>query len=265
MNEQKNEVAVKTSNTMTIEQVLDSPAVKSLGTNLQLSPRQLAKANSAVLRLLNDPKLNDCNTMSKIRFCYQVATLGYANDNAVAPVPYGKSIQAQVQYQGLIEDVLATGKVEEVACVPIYKGIDYKAFVNSYGYKEMVVPEKIELTDVFEEKEVIGYYAYAKCENGKVITCLKSNDQIKEHAKKYSVSFRSGKGVWVDSWDKMARKTVLKEVARLVLLDYPFDRLSHTLQLDQAVFNENGVDYDDNPKDDDKVVPTIVNVKEAVK
>ena len=249
----------------TIEALLESPAIKSLGASLQLNAVQIAKANSAVLRLMNDTKLSDCSTMSKVRYCYQVATYNYANENAVAPVPYGKSIQAQVQYVGLIEDVLATGKVSEIACVPIYKGIDYKGFVNSYGYKELVVPEKIELTDVFEEKEVIGYYAYAKCESGKVITCLKSNDQIKEHAKRYSVSFRSGKGVWVDSWDKMARKTCLKEVGRLVLLDYPFDRLSHTLALDQAVFSENGVDYDDNPKDDEKVVSTITNVKEAVK
>jgi len=263
--EEKNAVVAKTTQApMTIEQVLNSQAVKSLASNLQLSPTQLAKANSAVLRLAVDPKLSDCSTMSKIRFAYQVAMYDYANANAIAPVPYGKSIQAQVQYQGLLEDMYATGEVNESACVPIYKGIDYKGFVNQWGFKELVVPEKIELTDIFENKETIGYYAWAKCKNGKVITCLKSNDQIKEHAKKYSISFRSGKGVWVDSWEKMAKKTVLKEVARLVLLDYPFDRLSHTLQLDQAVFNESGVDYEDNPKDDEKVVSTIVNVKDAI-
>lgn len=268
MNEQKNEVAVKkvnaVSTTMTIEQLLDSPAVKSLSANLQLSPTQIAKANSAVLRLNADPKLNDCSTMSKVRFAYQVAMYDYANDNAVAPVPYGKSIQAQVQYQGLLEDVFATGQVDEVACIQIFKGVDYKGFVNEWGFTELTIPQKIDLNDIFEKKEIIGYYAYAKCKNGKVITCLKSNDDVKEHAKKYSVSFRSNKGVWVDSYDKMARKTVLKEVARLVLLDYPFDRLSHTLTIDQAVFNDKGVEYADNPKDDDKVVATVVNVKEAV-
>ena len=265
MEDKKNAVAVKATQTpMTIEQVLDSPAVKSLASNLQLSPTQIAKANSAVLKLNVDPKLAECGTMSKIRFAYQVAMYDYANDDAVFPVPYGKNIQCQVSYKGLLEDMYATGEVVESACVQIFKGVDYKGFVNAYGYKELTVPEKIELTDIFEEKEVIGYYAWAKCKNGKVITCLKSNDQIKEHAKRYSVSFRSGKGVWVDSYGKMACKTCLKEVARLVLIDYPFDRLSKTLQLDQAVFSENGVDYEDNPKKDDEVVTTIVNVKEAV-
>lgn len=256
---------------MTIEQVLDTPAVKSLGKNLCLSNVQIAKANTAVLRLVNDDKLKDATTMSKIRFAYSVATLNYASDKAVVPVAYGNSIQAQVQYQGLLEDLKACGGVIDVGWHKLYKDIDYKPKVNSADCTELTIPE-IKLDDLFKKLEVIGYYAYAKCENGKTYTCIMSKQDAEEWASKYSISYKAFKkgnaksSIWNDHFDDMAIKTTIRRVATQVLKVYPFDRLQMSLNLDQAVFTDEKTTYADNPQsDDNKVVsPTIVNVKEAV-
>ena len=272
MAETKNEVVAKTTQTpMSIEQLLDTDAVKSLGKNLRLTNTQIAKANSAVLKLINDPKLYEATTMSKIRFAYSVATLNYASDKAVVPVAYGKSIQAQVQYQGLLEDVKACGGVEDVGWHKLYKDIDYKPFVNSADCTELVISE-IKLDDPFKKLEVVGYYAYAKCENGKTYTCVMSVQDAKDWAGKYSISYKAQlKGtakssIWGDHFDDMAIKTVIRRVATQVLKLYPFDRLQMSLNLDQAVFDENKVSYADNPQNEEnKVVSsTIVNVKDAV-
>ena len=233
------------------EVLIKSNVAQSMAKNLHLTEVQIAKANQSLLTLLTDPKLAKCSQGSKIRFAYATALYDYKNPNAVAPVPYGDQVQAQLQYQAYIEDMLACGRVLETNCVALYKGIDYKGFVNQWGYKELVLPERIELTDIFESKEVVGYYAFAKCDDGRVFTSLMSVSEIHEHANRYSKSYGVSddkKNIWKDNFDKMARKTVIKAVARVVLQAYPFDRLAWALKLDQAVITENGFEYQDNPQ-----------------
>lgn len=256
---------------VSIEELLDGDAVKSLGRNLCLTNTQIAKANSAVLKLINDEKLKDATTMSKIRFAYSVATLNYASDKAVVPVAYGKSIQAQVQYQGLLEDLKACGGVKELGWNKLYKGIDYLQHINSADCVELTIPD-IKLDDPFTKLEVIGYYAYAKCENGKTYTCVMSLREIEDWASKYSISYKAFKkgtaksSIWNDHKDDMSIKTVIRRVATQVLKIYPFDRLQNSLNIDQAVFDEEKMSYADNPQNEsNKVVSdTIVNVKDAV-
>lgn len=260
----------ETKKSLTIEQLLDGDAVKSLGKSLRLTNPQIAKANSAVLKLINDEKLKDATTMSKIRFAYSVATLNYASDKAVVPVAYGSSIQAQVQYQGLLEDLKACGGVVDVGWNKLYKDINYAPKVNSADCVELTIPE-IKLDDLFKKLEVIGYYAYAKCENGKTYTCVMSVQEAEEWASKYSISYKAFKkgtaksSIWNDHFDEMAIKTVIRRVATQVLKIYPFDRLQASLNIDQAVFDDEKMTYADNPQNAPKEISdTIVNVKEAV-
>ena len=52
----------------------------------------------------------------------------------------------------------------------------------------------------------------------------------------------------------MARKTVIKALARVVLQAFPFDRLAWALTIDQAVMTDSGMEYKDNPQNDSEVV-----------
>lgn len=233
------------------EVLIKSGVATSMAKNLHLTDVQVAKANQSLLTLLTDPKLKDCSQGSKLRFAYTTALYDYKNPNAVAPVPYGDQVQAQLQYQAYMEDMMACGHITETNCIALYEGIDYKGFVNQWGYKELVLPERIDLNDIFEEKKVVGYYAYAKSDDGRVFTSLMSVAQIHQHASRYSKSYGvadNKKNIWKDNFDKMARKTTIKALARIVLQAYPFDRLAWALKLDQAVITENGMEYQDNPQ-----------------
>ena len=236
-----------TTENVQIEQVINSNLAKNLALNLHLTQAQVAKANASVLRLMTDEKLEGTTQISKLRFCYQTATLDYKNPNAVAPIKYGSAIQAQLQYQAYIEDMLDCGEVEECNAVFLFEEIDYKPIINKDGFTELTLPETIKPKSMFEKPKIIGYYAYAKMKSGKVITDVKSVEQAEEWAKRYSIAYKSGKFTpYTNNKDAMFLKSTIKAVAREVLKWCPFDRLSKSLQLDQSVFDNEGVSYADN-------------------
>ncbi len=236
------------------EQLIASNTANALANELHLSETQRVKANHSLLLLLDDSKLEGASQLSKLRYCYRVATLNYKNTNAVAPIKYGTSVQAQLQYQAYIEDMLDCGGVEETNAVVLYKGVDYKPHKNKLGFTELTLPETIELKDPFEKLEVIGFYAYAKCKDGRIATCVKSVQECQDYALKYSISqkaFKKGtakSSIWNDEFETMSLKTCIKAVARQVLKWYPFDRLDNAIQIDQAVFTDKGISYADNPQ-----------------
>ena len=74
-------------------------------------------------------------------------------------------------------------------------------------------------------------------------------DEVKEHGKKYSQTFRNNKGLWIDAFDAMARKTCLK----LLLKKYApksIEVISKAVLSDQATFSGSfdnpQIDYVDN-------------------
>lgn len=257
------------ANELTIENcsyevLIGSKTAQTLQKELHLTDTQVAKANLSLMSLLDDPKLAGATQLSKLRFVYKVATFNYKNTNAIAPVKYGNSVQAQPQYQAYIEDMVDSGFVVETNALPIYAGIDYKPKINKWGFKELELQEiKLKNDDLFGKLEVIGYYAYAKCVDDRVITCLMSVKECEDWAMKYSISqraFKSGKAtssIWNDQFDLMALKTCIKSVARQVLKYYPYDRLAKLIEIDQQVFTDKGTTYADNqqePKRKDVVV-----------
>ena len=71
-----------------------------------------------------------------------------------------------------------------------------------------------------------------------------SNEEISEHAQKYSQTAKRGFGLWVDNFDAMARKTVLK------LLIAKWGPLS--VEMQTALLRDQTAEADDN-------VPTYVD------
>ena len=251
-----NELSIETAS---YEQLIKSNTANALASELHLTETQRVKANQTLLELLDDDKLKDATQLSKLRYCYRIATLNYKNSNAVAPIQYGHSVQAQLQYQAFIEDMLECGGVKEINAVVLYKDIDYKPKKNWLGFTVLELPEEIKLDSPFQKLDIIGYYAYAKCVDGRVATSVMSKTEVEEYAQAHSISYRSFKkgtsksSIWNDYFDLMAIKTCIKAVARQVLKWYPYDRLDNAIQLDQAVFTDTGVKYLDNPKEDEKV------------
>ena len=146
--------------------------------------------------------------------------LGYA-----AIVPYNDRktrtcvAQFQLQYKGLVELCLRSGQFASLIDEVVYEGqlVKKNKFTGEYIFDE----------DAKKSDKVIGYMAYFRLVNGFEKTFYMTIEEVQAHAKKYSQSYKSGYGVWADSFDVMARKTVLK----LLLSKYA----PKSIQMQQAI------------------------------
>lgn len=59
-------------------------------------------------------------------------------------------------------------------------------------------------------KAAVGYVAYFRLTTGFEKTLYMSKAEVEAHAKRYSAAFKNGYGPWVDDFDSMALKTVIK-------------------------------------------------------
>lgn len=122
-------------------------------------------------------------------------SLGFA-----AIVPYGNSAQFQLQYKGLIQLALRSGKMQKLTCSEVYEGEikKYNKFRDDYEFGDKT------------SDKVVGYMAYFKTNEGFEKYYYMTIEDVKKHAQKYSKSFSMPNGIWNTNFDAMAKKTVLK-------------------------------------------------------
>lgn len=91
---------------------------------------------------------------------------------------------------------------------------------------------------------IIGYFSYFRLDNGYESTWYWTNEEVKDHAKKFSKAYQKGYGPWKDMFDAMAKKTVMKlNISKNGPLDI---NLQRALTIDQAVIRDDShVDYID--------------------
>lgn len=91
---------------------------------------------------------------------------------------------------------------------------------------------------------VIGYFSYFKLDNGFSSTLYMSVQELKDHAQRYSQSYKKKFGPWVDNFPAMCLKTVMKlNLSKNGPLDI---NLQKAITVDQAVVrDEDKVDYID--------------------
>lgn len=223
---------------MTMTQLIASNQAKELGKNLHLSDEQIMKANSAALALSTNSALRNCDIFSKLKYCYEVARYNFSRDDCVYPVPYGNSIQAQIGYKGFKELALRSGEYEDIKTRKVYScdhierdedtGDIYVKFEKDYNKTKGA--------------SCIGYYAFAIGKNGKITnTVYWPKEDCEKHGKTYSKTYNS---LWTASefqFDKMAMKTVTKQLTNELKTN---PQLEQAKKLDGYVY---GAGYADNP------------------
>jgi len=141
--------------------------------------------------------------------------------------------QFQMGYKGFIQLAQRTGMYQTLAAAPIFEG----QIVEENPLTGFVFDFKAKKSD-----KVIGYASYFKLLNGFEKTFYLTVEELVKHGKEYSKTFQRGKGLWVDKFDSMALKTVIK------LLLSKWAPLSVDIQkaivLDQAIINnDDGTDF----------------------
>lgn len=130
-----------------------------------------------------------------------VPSLGFA---ALVPFRDGKTgvcvCQFQIMARGLVQLALRTGQYRKIEVEAVHTG-EIKSRNRFTGDIEFG-----EATD----NTVVGYLGFFELCNGFRKFLYMTNEEISEHAQKYSQTAKRGFGLWVDNYDAMARKTVLK-------------------------------------------------------
>lgn len=217
------------------------------GTNAQsylndvLGERKEAFVTSLVSVVANDTNLQKCNPMSVIYAAMKSVPVGLpieGNLGYAAVIPYGENASFQIMRNGWVELAMRTGQVKFIANEVVHKGelVKKNKFTGEYVFDE----------DKKESDEVIGYMAYIKLNNGFEKTIYWTVEEVKAHALRYSQTYKKGYGVWKDSFDAMALKTVLK---RLIVKYCPKStELQAAISADQSVTNKDNIStYADNP------------------
>lgn len=168
-------------------------------------------------------------------------------------VPYGKTATFQIGSKGYIQLALRTGQYKFIGSRDVREGEFLgRNFVGDPEIKWLSDEERI-------NKEIIGYMAGLELLNGFRKIIFWSNQEVENHAIRYSQSYRKYKktgnksdAIWASQFEKMAEKTVLKaliskygimstDMQKAVISDHA------KLNIDLETGEEN-INYIDNPE-----------------
>lgn len=185
--------------------ILDNDNTKKL---LQDSLKENAGAFAAsILDLYNSDKyLQQCDPKQVFGECLKAVSLklpinkqlGFAYVVAFKGIP-----QFQIGYKGLIQLCMRTGQYKHINAGEVYEG-EYKGFNKLTG--------ELDISGERTSDKIVGYFAYMETLNGFSHSVYSTKEEVQKHAQKYSKSYNSNSSAWKTDFDKMAVKTVLRNL-----------------------------------------------------
>lgn len=231
---------------LTISQYVKQDAV-SKRLNELLGKRASQFITSLVSSVNANKMLANCTPESILTAALTAASLDLPinqNLSFAYLVPYnskknqGKAVcQFQMGYKGFIQLAQRSGYYKTINATDVRSG-EIQKFNHLSGelsFEWLDEPER-------NEAKIIGYVAYFQLLNGFEKSLFMTIEELEKHAQKYSKSYSKYKnGLWVDDFDSMAKKTVLK---LLISKFGPLNtQLENAIQKDQTANDE----YIDNP------------------
>lgn len=173
-----------------------------------ITSERLARVVLTTIRL--NPKLAECNMPSLMAAIMQSAALGLEPGvlGHAYLVPYGKEVQFQIGYKGLVELMMRTGRYE-IIDAEVVRSKD--VFVWKKGYEDKLEHEP----NLNEQGEVVAVYAFFKLLNGGRRSVVLSKADVEKVRKR---SKAGGSGPWVTDWEEMAKKTALRRLSKIAPL-----------------------------------------------
>jgi recombination protein RecT len=204
------------------------------------------------------PKLAECEPASfigSLMTCAQlglrpgVGALGHAY---ILPFWSGKNRRMEAQfilgYQGMLELAHRSGKIQSISARMVRQK---DMFEIEYGLEDKLVHRP---TMTGDPGPVVGYYAVAKYTTGGHSFIFANRAEIEEHRDKFATAKKKDGtifGPWVDHFDGMALKTVVREL---------FKYMPRSTQIDSAIIADETLRIDANPTADLAQVAEHVDV-----
>lgn len=127
-----------------------------------------------------------------------IKPLGYAY-----VVPFKNIPTFTIGYKGLVQLAQRTGQYKIINADMVYEG-ELKGFDKLSG-----IPD---ISGQRVSDEVVGYFAYFRLLNGHEHVFYMSREDMVKYAERYSPSYNSPSSPWKTEFDKMAMKTVLRQL-----------------------------------------------------
>lgn len=217
------------------EQSLNS-LMKRMGPEIQRAlPKHMdadRMARIALTAVRTTPKLLECDQMSFLAAVMQSSQLGLEPNTGLGQaylIPYGKQVQFQISYKGLIELATRSGQYKGIYAHEVYANDE---FSYAYGlHKDLKhIPSQN------PQGEPIGYYAVYHLKNGGYDFVYWTRERIDKHAKQFSMAVQKGwTSPWKTNYDSMAKKTVLKEVLKYAPKSI---EMTNVVAADETIKNE---------------------------
>lgn len=160
-----------------------------------------------------NPKLAQCTPESVIGAVVNCATLGL-EPNLIGHaylIPYKNSktgvteCQFQIGYKGMLDLIQRSGNVQSITAHVVYENDEFE---YEYGLNEILRHKPARSN----RGEAIFYYAVYKMRNGGYGFEVLSKEDVEDHRDKFSKA--KTHGPWVDNFDAMALKTVVKQMVK---------------------------------------------------
>ncbi|ANU28427.1 recombinase RecT [Planococcus versutus] len=224
------------------EQTLNA-LLKRMGPEIQRAlPKHMDAdriARIALTAVRTTPKLLECDQTSFLAAIMQSAQLGVEPNTGLGQaylIPYGKQVQFQLGYKGLIDLAVRSGQYKAIYAHEVYADDEFEF---SYG----LVKDLMHKPAAIPSGEPIGYYAVYHLQNGGYDFVYWTKERIDHHAQKFSQAVQKGwTSPWKTNYDAMAKKTVLKEVLKYAPKSI---ELQKTVEADSTIKNEISRDMSD--------------------
>jgi recombination protein RecT len=193
-----------------------------------------------------DIKLQECDPGDLMRCALNAVALDLPLSKQLGlayVIAYKGSPTFQVGYKGFIQLAIRTQAYKRINACEVREGeIERNKFTG-----------EIKFLKECPDAPVVGYMAYLLMHSGFEQSFYMSVEQVRDHAKKYSPSYKYSNTLWHTDEAKMATKTVLK----LLLSQYGLlsPELQKALESDENIEVEKGkraINIDDIQKQDDK-------------
>ncbi len=233
-----NRVSVATTNYLTIVETLkanngaEAKAIRAMfGGDRQLMDRFLAMSFSL---LQSNPKiLLECDPMSLVQVIKDAASLGLVpmtEDAAV--IPYGKTAKLMPMWRGYVKRIRNSREVVDLDVQMVYMNDQFELRLgtdpNLLHVPILVGERDVEGNRVAERGDYRGAYAWALMPSGKYIIEWMTADDL--NYVRDTWGNKSKDSPWVTSWGEMARKTVIRRLAKRL----PAAAVDKLLELDKA-------------------------------
>ncbi|OHW62191.1 recombination and repair protein RecT [Andreesenia angusta] len=172
----------------------------------------------ALTAISTNPKLAECTPESFMGALMNAAQLGLEPNTPLGQaylIPYGKSVQFQVGYKGLMELAQRSGQFKSIYAHTVYENDEFEV---EYGLTQNIVHKP----NFDDRGKPIGFYAVYKLTNGGENFVFMTQREVEEFGKAKSKTFNNGP--WKTDFEAMAKKTVLKQLLKYAPIKVEFQR-----------------------------------------